>query len=356
MATEGITNQPVDVAKNTEFLIRMAESDILMLAEDSRTLEDVEYVVSQRMWNFSSVLDYCYYDIHCHFQNDGKHSLGSDVTKAKTPFAQKLKWSADRTQDEFVRSKRIKFVKGHCTIVFGEHFERRIPCDFLKWFQENLLSLQALIEVDKGGHPVKICAEHGQQCLGDETCNRKVTKLVRATRFDYETNTQRCSDPTKIYCEELDTVSSIPKYWSDTTTFNVMHFLRNFATHRSLPPLSFKNGWFNLRTEEFKAGDEFDGRNCEWVFIPNLAWISIPDIKHLRDDNCLKNQYVRFFDHPLAIVCARILDFVKQQRRSLLRIVIKEEIGRISTPESVMRKLVEHLTSPHSAMVLPDCL
>lgn len=99
----------------------------------------------------------------------------------------------------------------HCKAIFGEDYQRdqRIPESYLKEFQENSLSLQAVTEVDRTGRTVRICEHHVQLCPHDGTCSNKVSRLVRTQRFEYETlGNQRCFNPSKIYFRKLELVSS----------------------------------------------------------------------------------------------------------------------------------------------------
>ena len=221
----------------------------------------------------------------------------------KTPYAEKLKWSADPVRDEQPEcsSRRKTFVTTHCKTIFGEHYQndQRIPDSYLKEFQENALSLQAVIEVDQAGVPVKICQHNVQQC----PCSNKVSSLVRAQKYEYETpGDQRCFNPSRIHFENLESVRMPVSTWSDTTLFNLLHYFRNCTTHRYFISLH--------RGEDPLLGE--------------TLWISVPEITGFRDENNTQS----FHEHLLYLVLGKLFCFVIGQRRKLLSIEDDEFVGR----------------------------
>lgn len=305
MASEGFFSQPVDVVKKTTRLLHKVEDKIedLLHCDDLDEL-DRELLFADIMWNLGVVMDHCHYAVYhnhslyklCHnIQNEQEHSHGQGVKNVKTPYTEKLKWSAVRMRDEQPECslRRKKFVTTHCETIFGEHYQsdERISDSYLKEFQENALSLQALIEVDQAGVPVKICQHHVQQC----PCSNKVSRLVRAQKYEYETpGYQRCFNPSRIHFENLESVRMPVITWSETTLFNLLHHFRNRTTHRYFISLHEKVHPFPGET----------------------LWISVPEITDLRDE--INTQSVH--EHPLRLVLGKLFYFVVGQRRKLLSI------------------------------------
>ena len=282
-----------------------------------------------------SVIDYCYYFLYCYLQKSGKPSLQRNMNQIKAPVKQTLKCSLHSGRDEQISRQRNEFVLEQCRRVFGEGYEHdiRIQNSDLKWFQENALSLQAVIEVDKAGTTVQTCPEHGQKCPQDGTCLNKAPNLLHAVRFCYEPDYKRCFNPTRIQFEKLESVANIAG-WSDTTVFMLLHFFRNFTLHRSFRSLiscSEMPAYFNEQTLECKltVGDNFDvSVGSPWVSIDNLSMILVPEVSRIRVDG----QPECFYKHPLVMVCAKILNFVKCQRFNLLKIVNKQSNNYCNLP------------------------
>lgn len=293
MASGGFFSQLVDVVEKTARSLHEVEDKImhLLLCDDSDEWH-TEFLFAQIMWILFSVMDHCHYALHHHIQNERERSHLQGVKNVKTPYTEKLKWSADSTRDEQPECslRRINFVRTHCKTIFGEHYQR-IPDSYLKEFQENVLSLQAVIEVDQAGVPVKICQHNVQQC----PCSNKVSSLVRAQKYEYETpGDQRCFNPSRIHFENLESVRMPVSTWSETTLFNLLHGFRNCTTHRYFISLHKKVSYY--------VGD--------------TLWISVPEITDLRDENNTQS----FHEHPLYLVLPKLLDFVIRQRRKLLSI------------------------------------
>lgn len=296
MASEGCFSQSDDVVLRTARLLHKVEDNI----EDLFHCDDLDELDSQSlfaeiMWIFGLVMDHCHYAVYHNIQNEREGSHWQGGKNVKTPYAEKLKWSANRMRDEQPECslRRITFVTNHCKTIFGEHYQsdQRIPDSYLKEFQENSLSLQAVTEVDEAGVPVKICQHNVQQC----PCSNKVTSLVRAQKYEYETpGDQRCFNPSRIHFENLESVRMPVIDWSETTLFNLLHYFRNCTTHRYFISLHRK------------------------VYPPigETLWISVPEITDLRDENNTQS----FHEHVLFLVLGRLFYFVTGQRRKLLSI------------------------------------
>lgn len=306
MASEGCFSQSDDVVKRTARLLHKVEGNIEDLCYWNFLDEfDSESLFAEIMWNLGLVMDHCHYAVHRNIQNEREHSHWQGGKNVKTPYSEKLKWSADRMRDEQPECslKRKTFVTNHCKTIFGEHYQsdERIPDSYLKDFQENALSLQAMIEVDQAGVPVKICQHNVQQC----PCSNKVSSLVRAQKYEYETpGDQRCFNPSRIHFENLESVRMPVTRWSETTLFNLLHYFRNCTTHRYFISLHRK------------------------VCPPHgeTLWISVPEITDLRDENNTQS----YHEHLLYLVLIRLCNFVTGQRRKLLSIEYDEfDNGRI---------------------------
>lgn len=324
--------------EDIDYMLRSAEDKLNQLrslripcTDDNgrRRNEEASAILFREMMSASySVIDYCYYFLYCYFQNNGKPSLRRDTNQIKTPVKQTLKCSLHSGRDEQIsrqRGQRNEFVDEQCKLVFGERYEHdlRIRNSDLKWFQENVLSQQAVIEVDNAGTTVQTCPQHGQICPQDGTCLNKAPKLLRAVRFCYEPDYQRCFNPTRIQFEKLESVANIAG-WSDTTVLSLLHFFRNFTLHRSLISCCKLPAHFNVQSLECQAvPDNFDISlpvHWPWVFIDNLSWILVPEVAHLRDENRTDLESVHCYKYPLVMVCEKILKFVKCQRFNLLKI------------------------------------
>lgn len=317
MASEGFFSQLVDEVKKTASLLHKVEDQIIRLLYcDDLDESEREWLFAEIMWIFVLVMDHCHYALHHNIQNERErsHRQGVKNVNVKTPCAQKLKWSADRMRDEQPECslRRKNFVTTHCKTIFGEHYhsDQRIPDSYLKEFQENALSLQAVIEVDQAGVPVKICQHNVQQC----PCTNKVSSLVRAQKYEYETpDDQRCFNPSRIHFENLESVRMPVTTWSETTLFNLLHYFRNCTTHRYFISLHKKVS----------------------IFLGHTLWISVPEITDLRDENNTQS----FHEHPLYLVLLKLFYFVIGQRRKMLSIEDDEFVNsRIEQCKALVSK------------------
>lgn len=262
-------------------------------------------LLRQMMSDSYTVLDQCYYYLYCHFQNHGKLSFHNDVVNIKTPVIQGLKHSKCKGQGSAFSVKRNKFVNDQCKQIFGNYcFNKEQEQRDLRAFQENLLKLQAITEVDAAGNPLYICLEHGDPCPeGPQSPCRSAPKLVRVKEITHassepERQEPKLFNPATVTFEELESVQQIDS-WSDTTIFNLLYYFRNFTTHRAL-----RNCTPNLKDGELK------GKRC--------TLIPVPEINHLKQEK--HEAPSRFHQLPLLKVCDKILSFVKEQRSLLLKV------------------------------------
>ena len=106
--------------------------------------------------NLYSVLDQIYYFLYCHFQNKGNISYSNKAFQIKQPIKQNLKWSEDDTRDgqRECKGKRNEWVTDQCKTIFGDSNSPKPTRDGVRYFQNNLLGLQAIRKVDQSGHEV----------------------------------------------------------------------------------------------------------------------------------------------------------------------------------------------------------
>ena len=169
MASEGFFRQSDDVRNRTSRQLHKVRYKMENLFHcDGLDELDSESLFAEIMWTLCLVMDHCHYAVHHNIQNEREHSHRQGGKNVKTPYTETLKWSADRMRDKQreCSSRRKTFVTTHCKTIFGEHYQsdERIPDSYLKEFQENALSLQAVIEVDQAGVPVKICQPVSTKC------------------------------------------------------------------------------------------------------------------------------------------------------------------------------------------------
>lgn len=266
-----------------------------------------------------SVLDQCYYYLYCYFQNEGQPSFHKDAFNIKTPVQQKLIYSNEEEKDKAFSGERNKFVSTQCIAIFGSHCFNGEGRNYLRDFQNNLLRLQTITEVDQAGDSLHTCFEHNP-CEQGQQCTYRAPKLVYAKKITHPPGTEPL-DPSSfnpaVTFEELKSVEKLDD-WNETTTFNLLHFFRNFTTHRALIRCSTKKGYLNLETREFKAkGEGGAGDDWPWIPIAEGAWILVPEVSHLKDKD--RKAVPKFHLHPLQMVCSTIVSFVEHQRLLLLK-------------------------------------
>ena len=256
------------------------------------------------MSNLYSVLDQIYYFLYCHCQNNGNVSFSNAAFKIKQPMKQDLKWSKDNTRDECKR-KCNSWVTDRCKEIFGSHSFEESKRNYVRHFQNNLLRLQAIREVDKSGKEV-----FG---TNDEPKLLYVVNIQHGAGGDLSK-----FSPSKVTVDDLKSVAVRP--WNDTINFNLLHFFRNFTAHRSLVACKTKKGYLNFETREFKPADDADQHLTEpWILIAAGAWILVPELSHLRQMGRVSSP--TFHQFQLTIVCGSLLDFVKTQRYNLVQVL-----------------------------------
>ena len=249
------------------------------------------------------------------FPNNGDVSLSNAASQIKQLIKQDLKWSEDDTRDAQpeCKKKRNDWVTDQCKKIFGdncpdpEHYG-------VRYFQANLLQLQAIKKVDQSGNEV-LRPDGGPTLV--RACNIEHDGAANVSQFN----------PSSVSFEELKSVENM-SFWDDTTVFNLLYFFRNFTCHKSLIAFPIKDGFLNLETREFKPGDQNSpGFTPPWVFIERGAWVSVPELSHLRQkENAPLLVETKYYQHRLLTVCNQVSSFFFVQRLNLCEVVRDETI------------------------------
>ena len=252
---------------------------------DETRREEIELrcrtIFKDMMGNLYSALDQIYFFLYCCYQNEGNILFSKDSNQVKQPVKQNLKGSKDANRDE-CKVGRNRWITKQCKIIFGNNCPKHI-----RYIQENLLQLQAVREVDKSG--TEVCGRNGEPTL------------LRAVKIQHGPGNDLQFNPSDVSFEELKSVEKMDD-WNDTSTFNLLHYFRNFVTHKSL------NLIVCLTNDAYV--DYTPGR-----LVKKGSWIIVPELSHLRHEKLSKRpkQYV----HPLDKVCDKVLTFVIDQRNKL---------------------------------------
>ena len=172
-----------------------------------------------------------------------------------------------------------------------------------------MLSIQAIQEVKEAK------AGAGAVVYSDQTAG---PKLVRAKTFQHPqaSDGDLKFDPI-IKFEEIQSVKELDN-WNVATTFNLLHFFRNFTSHRTLIECPTKPGYLNRDTMEFRHGEDGQ-KSSDEILIGEGVCILVPELSHLRDKG--RKDPVTFYRLSLLKVCSRMFTVVKIQTFNLLRIV-----------------------------------
>ena len=281
-----------------------------------------------------SVLDHLFYFLYCRFQNNGGVSFTNAAFNIKQPMKQSLKFSQYPNRDNAPECKkdRNKWVEDRCKEIFGDQYQN-IDLGKLRHFQDRLIAMQAIKEVDKSGKEVQ--------------SGNGVSKLFYAHEIRHPQQTgpdDRTFNP-EIDFKELNSVKVFDE-WNDAMTFNLLNFFRNFTTHRTLLECRMTSGYFNIYTSEFKPGDDEPAdEGQKWKKVPKGFWIKVPELSYLRTDSTTTD--VTFYWLPLLLVSSRLQGFVRTFRDDILGIVGDVQRydmddmrwpGSGATPEIALRK------------------
>ena len=240
------------------------------------------------MSNLYSVLDQIYFFLYCSFRNNGDISFSKDSNQIKQPVKHSLKASKDATRDKQpeCKDRRNDWITEQCKTIFGNNCPRHV-----RYFQENLLKLQGITQVDKRGN--EVCGRDGEPTL------------LRAVKIQHDgPGNDLQFNPSDVRFEELKSVEKMDD-WNDTSIFNLLHFFRNFVVHKSL----------NLIACLTKDAEVNFMPGIPYILIEKGSWIFVPELSHLRHEKlstCLK-----YYVHPLDKVCDKALTFVIDQRNKL---------------------------------------
>ena len=290
-----------------------------------------------------SVLDHIFYFLYCHFQNNGTESFSKDAFNIKQPISYNLKYSGPNPgaramlltrlldcfrvcaredlnhQERTFRESRNKWVEDRCKEIFGAEYYQNDKLDItlaeIRNLQKYLLSIQTIKEVDNAGKELR-------------NANGGV-KLLSACNIQQEPQ-EGPFNPTSIDFQELPSVKNIDN-WNDAMTFNLLHFFRNFTTHRTLIECHPMHGYLKRDTMEFRSCENGENLDSEqWIKIIKGLWIEVPELSHLRQEK--RDGPITFYKLPMLSVCDRLLSFVKQQRHNLLIIIGGQQAGDMDDP------------------------
>ena len=196
-------------------------------------------------------------------------------------------------------------MEDRCKEIFGAQYQsiERGDC---RRFQENLLSIQVFTEVSGNGDAVLDGVTGG-------------VNLRRACNIQHEEPQARPFNPTSVEFRPLPSVQNINN-WNEAMILNLLHFFRNFTTHRSVIECKEMRGHLNLHTMEYVQELSYaEEHSTSWILIKEGSWIKVPELRHLRQKD--RRDPITFYNLPVVSVCSKFLGFVKGQRDRLLAIV-----------------------------------
>ena len=265
-----------------------------------------------------SVLDHIFFFLYCHFQNNGKVSFANAVFKIKQPMEQSLKFSRSPDQEVKCKKDRNDWVEKQCRKIFGDKYyqnkDLNSNLENLREFQKALLSIQAIQEVDEHGAVVNSTQIAGPKLMHAHKIEHRQDPALAG--IDHPADGDLKFNPICEF-EEIQSVEELDN-WNVATTFNLLHFFRNFTSHRTLIECPTKPGYLNLYTMGFRPGEDGQ-KSSDEIFIAKGNWILVPELSHLRDEK--RKGPVTFYRLPLLKVCSQMFTLVKTQKSNLLRIV-----------------------------------
>ena len=293
--------------------------------ERRRSMEENTAMIFRDMVSYLySVLDQIFYFLYCHFQNNGRVSFTNAAFNINQPISFKLKYSPNPGEDLnhpecTFKKKRNDWVEEQCRKIFGDQYYQNDNLNsrlaIIRNFQKDLLSIQAIKEVDKAGN--ELSANGGVKLVS--AC--KIEHQELQARPDHLGEVDHSFNPTTEDFQTLPSVENIDS-WNFALIFNLLHFFRNFTTHRTLIVCQTKPGYLNQQTFDFKPiedGQESQLDAAEWKYIAKGSWIKVPELSHLRQNN--RNAPVTFHWHRLLRVSSKLCWFVRTFRDNILRIV-----------------------------------
>ena len=193
-----------------------------------------------------------------------------------------MKGSKDADREE-CKEGRNRWITEQCKTIFGNNCPKHV-----RYFQENLLQLQAVRQVDKSG--TEVLGRSGEPTL------------LRAVKIQHGPGNDLQFNPSDVSFE----LKSLEKMddWNDTSIFNLLHFFRNFVVHKSLNLIACLTKDTYVK---FMPGGPHIIEKGSWIFVPELS--------HLRHEELSKRP--KHYVHPLDKVCDKALTFVIDQRNKL---------------------------------------
>jgi len=223
-----------------------------------------------------SVLDYMCFLLYCHYKNEGRPAFSIESRNVNFPFTNNLRrfQGGDRNIDpeRAHQNRRNNWIRERCRLIFGE--EREDQEDW-NYFSEFVLSLQPLLYVNAAGDPIA--------------------------------------------------ADDVPEIEGDAESFSLLHFFRNYCTHRDLVHLFPDAGVFyiNLNTNErrfvpeggeqpFQEANQNDVQQLE--ITSKGFWVEVPYLQNYHQDRGIQPTRPK----PLLSLASRLLSFVIITRNNLL--------------------------------------
>lgn len=234
------------------------------------------------MSNLYSVLDQIYFFLCCCFRNNGDISFSKVSNQIKQPVKHNLKGSKDADREECKEGRNRWIITGQCKTIFGNNCPKHV-----RYFQENLLQLQAVRQVDKSG--TEVLGRNGEPTL------------LRAVKIQHGPGNDLQFNPSDVSFE-LKSVEKMDD-WNDTSIFNLLHYFRNFVVHKSLNLIA-------CLTNDAYVNYTPDG---PLFVVEKGSWIFVSELSHLRHEKLSKHP--KHYVHPLGKVCDKALTFFNRSKK-----------------------------------------
>ena len=225
-----------------------------------------------------SVLDYMCYLLHCHYKNEGNEAFSSESRNVKFPFKTNLKkfpeGNSDEDPERAHQKRRNDWIRQQCELIFGVDNQPG-----KEYFKHLIERIQPVMYVNADGDPI---------------------------------------DP-----------SEAPEIEGDARSFSLLHFYRNYSTHRDLVHLYRDVGVLSIDLitgeRQFapkghqQPSEEKHHQNVQRIDIARGFWVEIPDLRRFNQDRGIQPTT----PEPLLIVASWLLSFVRNVRDGLLNATLK---------------------------------
>lgn len=258
--------------------IKQAEFNrVHTLLNEPQGLDGMEDNVRLRFRSFLSdlysVLDYTCYLLYSHYRNGGQPSYSAESRNVKFPYTTKLKqFRGDPNEDpeRALKRKRDDWITKQCQLIFGGGNDQ---------FRNLMEDIQPKMSVNRAGDPIP--------------------------------------------------ANESPEVEGDARSFSLLHFFRNYSTHRNLINLYSEVGvlHINLDTNERtflpagadnqpQANGNIPPGNIQRIEIAKGFWVEVPDLRRYNRGQLQVNDPTQ--PTPLLEVVPQLLSFVKSTRDRLL--------------------------------------